>query len=105
MAQAASRKQPSCHAQADAGSSGSKPATSQNSCFAKKPFSGKTDSISPEAPVLHLAYWRAALAVIYELPQAEEESSDCQGRSRDWAFTPEVSLGPALRSLAPPLQS
>jgi hypothetical protein len=25
-----------------------------------------------------------------------------QARSRDWVFTPEVCLGPALRSLAPP---
>jgi hypothetical protein len=28
-----------------------------------------------------------------------------QARPGDWVFTPEVSLGPAFRSLAPPISS
>ena len=31
-----------------------------------------------------------------------ENPLDCQAKGRDWVFTPEVCLGPAHRSLAPP---
>lgn len=33
---------------------------------------------------------------------SSEKLSTCQTKSRNWVFTPEVYLGPAFRSLAPP---
>ena len=36
---------------------------------------------------------------------AQEASFSRQANHRDWVLTPEVSLGPALRSLAPPFLS
>ena len=56
---------------------------------------------------------KAALQPLYELPFAPATIGDTasafacqhfrQGRPRDWVFTPEVCLGPAFRSLAPPI--
>jgi hypothetical protein len=53
------------------------------------------------------------LSLLYALPPfglaldatvtASAVSFSRQGRRLDWVFTPEVSLGPAFRSLAPPL--
>jgi hypothetical protein len=100
----AKNAQPSCHAHSgDSESDGSQPNTAQNSCFAKKPFSGKLDLASVSAPTLHLAYANALLVVEYELPNPNEAVLSRQSRSREWVFTPEVCLGPAFRSLAPPV--
>jgi hypothetical protein len=101
-AKASAKRQPSCHTQSDSESDGSQPNKAQNSCFAKKPFSGKLDLTSMSAPTLHLAYVNALLVVAYELPNPTEDVFHRQSRSREWVFTPEVCLGPAFRSLAPP---
>ena len=36
-------------------------------------------------------------------PALSENPSNRQAQGRDWVFTPEVCLGPAFRSLAPPV--
>ena len=36
-------------------------------------------------------------------PALSENPSNRQAKGRDWVFTPEVCLGPAFRSLAPPV--
>jgi hypothetical protein len=46
----------------------------------------------------------ALLAACDLLPQRELETrSDRRAKSREWVFTPEVCLGPAIRSHAPPV--
>ena len=39
------------------------------------------------------------------IADASEDLFERHARSREWVFTPEVSLGPAFRSLAPPVFS
>lgn len=54
-------------------------------------------------PDFHLLYTLAPVALMLDMTAAEPTSpSSRQAKARDWVFTPEVSLGPAFRSLAPP---
>jgi hypothetical protein len=55
-------------------------------------------------PELHLLYTLAPVALALDATMAEATApSSRQAWRRDWAFTPEVYLGPAFRSHAPPL--
>lgn len=67
------------------------PQSAQSSLLAKYDF-GKAFSLS--------ALW---LAQAVTLVQAHTAPSLRHAAERDWAFTPEVSLGPAFRSHAPPV--
>jgi hypothetical protein len=55
-------------------------------------------------PDFHLLYTLAPVALMLDMTAAEptSPSSSRQAKNRDWVFTPEVSLGPAHRSHAPP---
>jgi hypothetical protein len=102
--QANSGEQPSCHghsASADEGAPSSSN-SAENACFAKKPFASHLDVAHADSPTLHLAYISALLVVDYELQNSTDTVEIRQATPRDWVFTPEVCLGPALHSLAPP---
>jgi len=61
---------------------------------------GATALVQPDA---HLLYTLAPVALMLDVTAIEPSSvSSRQARPRDWVFTPEVYLGPALHSLAPP---
>ena len=55
-------------------------------------------------PPTHVLYLIAPTALALDATPAADTSSLIfrQATPRDWVFTPEVSLGPAFRSLAPP---
>ena len=96
--------QPSCHGHVssegeDTPASGN---SAENACFAKKPFVSQLDVAHADSPSLHLAYVSALLLAQYEFQNTSETVGIRQATLRDWVFTPEVSLGPAFRSLAPP---
>ncbi|MEO8427329.1 MAG: hypothetical protein ABI651_09485 [Verrucomicrobiota bacterium] len=62
---------------------------------------GSPALVQPHLPVLYtLAPFALALDATATEPTA---SFSRQAKLRDWVFTPEVCLGPAFRSLAPPL--
>jgi hypothetical protein len=103
----ATESQPSCHSHADdSDTDDSKPNEMGGSCFAKKPFSGGKEASSVATPSVHLAYLSVAFqSVPLEIPDCSGSVPFRQSRARDWVFTPEVCLGPAFRSLAPPVLS
>lgn len=103
----AAKAQPSCHSVPDNSDPGkSNPNDAGSACFAKKPFSGEKLIVNAAAPSLHLGYLSAALNLVaFELPRASQSFHLRQATPRDWVFTPEVSLGPAFHSLAPPALS
>lgn len=96
---------PSCHATTDADVPGSDSSDAAgNACFAKKPFAGERDGSALNAPLLSLAFLASDPAeILYELAAPPQAAPARQPDSSDWVFTPEVSLGPAFRSLAPPV--
>jgi hypothetical protein len=58
------------------------------------------------APAFHTIAFLCALLNAPELVSATPEARfDRHARSREWVFTPEVCLGPAFRSHAPPVSS
>ena len=58
---------------------------------------------TPVPPALHLLYTLASSALTLDVSAAQLEASfSRQAWRRDWVFTPEVCLGPAHRSHAPP---
>ena len=57
-------------------------------------------------PDFQLLYPLPPIALALVATAAEPTTSFTrQARTRDWVFTPEVCLGPAFRSLAPPFRS
>jgi hypothetical protein len=99
--------QPGCHAPAeDSEPENSKPNGMGGACFAKKPFVGEKEIVCVAAAPLQLAYLSTAFqAIALDLANSSEDIQFRNGRSRDWVFTPEVCLGPAFRSHAPPVVS
>lgn len=85
------------------GSEPSKAPCGDSMCFTKKPIAAEKEIASVTQPSLHLAFIVASLSVAFELPAPSDVIATRQSAPRDWVFTPEVSLGPALRSLAPPV--
>ena len=71
----------------------------------------KSALLTGNAPVLvppdpHLLCLLPPFVALYDsLPAQPQTSLLRQSWRRDWVFTPEVSLGPAFRSLAPPFVS
>jgi hypothetical protein len=101
----AAQSQPSCHGHAASEPDNPPASDAGNSCFAKQPFSGKAELIAAQAPTLELAYAIASLPVEDVLPARGPVTLHRRSQTRGWVFTPEVSLGPAFRSLAPPTLS
>lgn len=93
------------HCENKPSSSPSKPACPPggNACDVLKtavPGSPAAELIAPTLPLLYtLPLVALALDLRLDQPTA---SIFRQARLRDWVFTPEVSLGPAFRSHAPP---
>ncbi len=73
-------------------------------CDSLKAFSHTTDTIVIAKPDFGLAYILASTSFsqLLTVPQSET-SMFRQARQREWVFTPEVYLGPAFRSQAPPV--
>lgn len=94
-------KSPPCHAQHDEDkSSGS--SSGQNGCFAKQLYASQLDLASVSAPTQHLAYEAAITVVPIEVATPANVVVPSRAKRLDCVFTPEVSLGPAFHSLAPP---
>ena len=108
-------EQPSCHASApsqahheDGDSSG--PAHHDSSasaaCSTLKSALMGSGSAALVQPDFHLLYALAPLALTLNVTAAEPTAAIFrQAKARDWVFTPEVCLGPAHRSHAPPFLS
>ena|SRR5688572_4862886 len=73
-----------------------------STCFTKKPLAAEKNVARVDQPSLILAFLTAPLVLAFELPEDADATFSRQALPRDWVFTPEVSLGPAFRSLAPP---
>ena len=110
-----SSEQPSCHASApsqghheDGDSSG--PAHQDSSasaaCSTLKSALVGSSSAALVQPDFHLLYALAPLALTLNVT-VMEPTADLfrQAQAREWVFTPEVCLGPAHRSHAPPVLS
>ena len=72
-------------------------------CFTKQPLAAEKDFASGLQPSFSLAFIIGSLVVAFETPGPAEVVIARRAPPRDWVFTPEVSLGPALRNLAPPV--
>ena len=103
---------PSCHSTAsaktehhdDGGSNDSEHCPSSTlGCAALQTawLSGKAATVAPPSHVLYLL--APVVLVLDTVPDDAATLVFRQVTPRDWVFTPEVSLGPAFRSLAPPL--
>jgi len=71
-------------------------------CFTKKPLAAEKNVASVDQPSLNFSFLIAPLVLAFELSDDADAAFSRQVPPRDWVFTPEVSLGPAFRSLAPP---
>ena len=104
--------QPSCHASApsqahhedgDSSSPAHHDSSGSVACSTLKSALADSGSVSLVHPDFRLLYALTPVALMLDITAAEP-ISPCsrQARPREWVFTPEVSLGPAFRSLAPP---
>jgi hypothetical protein len=91
-----------CHAQ-DGPVSPAVPAPTP-ACFALKNFLASGDASTLVVPDFCILYLLAPYALALDLTPSELEAP-ASGRAKhlDWIFTPEVSLGPAVYSLPPPV--
>ncbi|MSU35157.1 MAG: hypothetical protein EXS36_08585 [Pedosphaera sp.] len=72
-------------------------------CPTLKTLLAGSDTPPLVAPPLHTLYLLVLISLAMDSPESQREASfSCQAHTRDWVFTPEVCLGPAFRSLAPP---
>jgi len=68
----------------------------------------KTMILGSDAPILaafqaHTLYRLASVVLSLEAGETQAKAAFvCRDHSHEWTFTPEVCLGPAFRSLAPP---
>ena len=107
--------QPSCHASAPSqahheNGDSSAPARHDSSgsaaCSTLKSALVSSGSVALALPDFQLLYSLAPVALMLDVTAAEPTSpSSRQAKARDWVFTPEVCLGPAHRSHAPPFLS
>lgn len=61
------------------------------------------DALTLPVPQLQTHYLLGPITVALDGIETEPEASFRQAKARPWVFTPEVFLGPAFRSLAPPM--
>jgi hypothetical protein len=101
---------PSCHGSAQAqshhdGHEAPAPVPTA-SCSTLKTMLAGGDAPTLVAPQLHTLYLLAPVALALDATETQPDASfSRQAWTGDWVFTPLVCLGPAFRSLAPPLLS
>lgn len=104
---------PSCHSAGATRASHHEPHSpapsdpaSSVACVTLKTLVAGGDAYSLVAPLLPPVDFVAFSSLVLNPPEAALEATFCrQAKPRDWVFTPEVCLGPAFRSLAPPVVS
>lgn len=102
--------QPSCHGSAQAkshhdGHEAPAPVPTA-SCSTLKTMLAGGDAPTLVAPQLHTLYLLAPVALALDATETQPDASfSRQAWTGDWVFTPLECLGPAFRSLAPPLLS
>lgn len=76
------------------------------SCATLKVLVAGGDAYTLGTPVLQPVHFLAPSSLALSAPETELDAAfRRQAKTRDWVFTPEMCLGPAFRSLAPPLVS
>ena len=104
------KAQPSCHSSpqhaashdGDNDSSPSAPSPT-TACSTLKTMLAGGDSLTLTAFQTHTLYLLAPVALALDATETQQDAAfSRQAHSREWTFTPEVCLGPAFRSLAPP---
>ncbi len=98
----ADKKQPSCHAQASDDSGENKSKNDSSACFAKKPLKAESELTAAPIPALHLNFTAAVFVLLLDRETTPQLVAFRQASEPKCVFTPEVCLGPAFRSLAPP---
>lgn len=89
-----------CHKESDP-SSPVPPRTT--TCFTLQNLVTSGDAPTLVVPEFSVLYQATPLALALDATATEPDASFSRRvNHRDWVFTPEVSLGPAFRSLAPP---
>lgn len=92
-----------CHAADDSSSTDSSSKTTTCVTLKNSLFTGDTSSLT--VPQLSVLYWFDAPALLVEASGLKSQGiSFRQANHSNWVFTPEMSLGPAFRSLAPPFR-
>ena len=102
---------PSCHGGTSAKASHDKPHSPapsdpapSASCNTLKVLMAGGGAYTLAAPVLQPVAFLAPPSLALSVPEVELDAAFLrQAKTRDWVFTPEVCLGPAFRSLAPPI--
>ena len=104
------KAQPSCHgspqhAASHDGDDDSAPSTPTptTACSTLKTMLAGGDSSVVTAFQAHTLYLLPSIVSVLDAPETRPQAAfGRQARTREWIFTPEVCLGPAFRSLAPP---
>jgi len=104
------KAQPSCHgspqhAASHDGDNESAPSAPSptTACSTLKTMLAGGDSTTLVVPQLHTLYLLTPMTLPLDATEVRLNASfSSQVWTRDWVFTPEVCLGPAFRSLAPP---
>jgi len=99
--------QPACHGSAQAKATHADhdaPAPAPTTtCSTLKTMVAGADAPTVIAPQLHTLYLLAPISLALDATETQPNAAFFrQSWTRDWVFTPEVCLGPAFRSLAPP---
>ena len=102
---------PSCHGGSSAKASHDKPhppapsdPAPSASCNTLKVLMAGSGAYTLAAPVLQPVAFLAPPSLALSVPEVELDAAFLrQAYLRDWVFTPEVCLGPAFRSHAPPV--
>ena len=105
--------QPSCHGSPQTTAShddhdGPTPSTpaATTTCLTLKTMLAGADAPPLVAPQPHTLYLLAPISLALDATEEQPDASfSRQAWTGDWVFTPEVCLGPAFRSLAPPFLS
>ena len=92
---------PAHHDDSDSSSPAHHESSSSTACSTLKSALVGRSATALVQPDFHLLYTLAPLTLD---ARAVEPTASCfrQAKARDWVFRPEVCLGPAFRSLAPP---
>ena len=107
-------EEPSCHASApspahhedDDSAPSHHDSSGSITCSTLKSALVEIGSVALVHPDFHALYSLAPVALMLDHTAARPTSpSSRQAKPRNWVFTPEVCLGPAFRSLAPPFLS
>jgi len=91
-----------CHEDQD--SQAPSPPTATATCSTLKTMLAGGDALTLVAPQLHTLYLLAPISLALDATEAQPKAAfSRQAHLCNWVFTPVVCLGPAFRSLAPPL--